>query len=249
MRLIPVLDLRDGLVVHAVKGDREHYQPVKSILCDSPDPFAVARAFRDRLALNEMYVADLDSILDLRWTSHREVIAALSFREKINIILDAGISDVANARTWLNLGVSKVVIGSETLRSMDALREIRAGIDCDRLVFSLDFRFGKILSRCPALAAMVPMEALHYLQSEGWRDVILLDLSRVGSRAGMDRILAKEARSAFSDLSLLIGGGITKPEELAELKSLGIAGALIATAFHCGTINARHISTLGENQP
>jgi phosphoribosylformimino-5-aminoimidazole carboxamide ribotide isomerase len=249
MRLIPVIDLRDGLVVHAVKGEREHYRPVKSVLCKTPDPFEVAGAFRDQLALNEIYVADLDSIQDPRRTNHREVISALALRERMNIILDAGVSDAGNARTWLDLGVDKVVIGSETLRSMDVLRDIPAGIDRDRLVFSLDFRSGKILSQCPALAAMPPMKALGHLQSAGWREVILLDLSRVGSGEGMDRMLAREARSGFPDLNLLIGGGISKPEELAELKSLGIAGALIATAFHRGIINAQHLSALSENQP
>ncbi len=249
MRLIPVIDLRDGLVVHAVKGERERYRPVKSVLCNTPDPFAVARAFRDRLALNEIYVADLDSILDCHSTGQRKVVAALAIREKMNIMLDAGISDAANARIWLDLGVGKVVIGSETLRSMDALRDIPACINHDRLIFSLDLRFGKILSQCPALAAMSPMETLVHLQSAGWREIILLDLSRVGSGEGMDRPLAHAARSDFPDLSLLIGGGLSKPEELAELKSLGIAGALIGTAFHRGVISAQHLSALSENQP
>ena len=88
MRLIPVIDLLDGQAVHAVIGKREHYRPVKSVLCDTPDPFEVATAFRDRLGLNEIYIADLDAIQGARQVNHREMIAALAGEEDLNIILD-----------------------------------------------------------------------------------------------------------------------------------------------------------------
>jgi phosphoribosylformimino-5-aminoimidazole carboxamide ribotide isomerase len=245
MRLIPVIDLIDGQAVHAVKGVRAQYRPVKSVLCRTSDPVTVARAFRDRLRLDEIYVADLDAIRGFANTAHREVIEALIRREAMHLILDAGVSDVASVRAWLDLGVHKIVIASETLRWWDELRRIPAAIDRDRLVFSLDFRAGKILSQCPHLAAMPPMKALEQLQSSAWQEILLLDLSRVGSRWGADRALAAEARASFPDLSLLIGGGIDTPQELIDLRSLGVAGVLVATALHCGTLCAEDISSLG----
>jgi phosphoribosylformimino-5-aminoimidazole carboxamide ribotide isomerase len=243
MRLIPVIDLLNGQAVHAIKGEREKYKPVKSVLCDTPDPVCVARAFRDRLGLNEIYIADLNAIQDSRRTRHRDLIANLAHDERINIILDAGISNAEEAHSWLRLGIRNVVIGAETLRTMHALQEIPAGIDRNRLVFSLDMRAGKILSSCPELAAMSPIDALGNLQSAGWQEVILLDLNRIGSRKGIDRTLVIEARASFPRLKLLAGGGIANAEQLLDLQSLGIAGVLVATAFHRGIITARHIKT------
>jgi len=242
--LIPVIDLIDGQAVHAVKGARAQYRPVQSVLCQTSDPVPVARAFRDRLRLDEIYVADLDAIRGIANASHREVIEALIGREAMHVILDAGVSDVASARAWLNFGVHKIVIASETLRRWDLLLRIPAAIDRDRLVFSLDFRAGKILSQCPRLAAMPPMKALEHLRSSAWQEILLLDLSRVGSRWGADRALAVEARASFPDLSLLVGGGIDGPQELIDLRSLGVAGVLVATALHCGTLRAEDISFL-----
>lgn len=231
-----------------MKGDREHYQPVKSVLCDSPDPLAVAMAFRHRLGLNEVYIADLDAIRDSGATCHREVIAALARRDGMSIILDAGVSDVENVRTCLELGVRKVVIGAETLQTWKALRSIPDQIDRDRLVFSVDMRAGTILSRCPVLAAMPPMEALRHLQFAGWREVILLDLDRVGSGTGVNRGLVAEARTNFPDLALLVGGGIANPKELTDLISLGVAGVLVSTSLHRGTIGKQHLSLLSSQQ-
>jgi phosphoribosylformimino-5-aminoimidazole carboxamide ribotide isomerase len=194
--------------------------------------------------LHEIYVADLNAIQGSSPSRHRDIIAALARGEKISILLDAGIPDVETALQWLGRGVRKVVIGSETLGTWDALRDIPAGIAPDRLIFSLDLVSGKVLSRCAALAARTPFEVLDHLQHSGWSEIILLDLKRVGSGKGADYSLAAEARTIFPALHLLIGGGIAKAEELMELKSIGIAGVLVATALHQGIIDPQCVSSL-----
>ena len=121
MRVVPVMDLLGGQAVHAIKGEREQYRPVKSVLCGTSDPLDLARAFRDTLGLDEVYVADLDAIRGHGETCHRELITSLSRREKMKVILDAGVSDAGAAQAWLELGVRRIVIGSETLREWNTL--------------------------------------------------------------------------------------------------------------------------------
>jgi phosphoribosylformimino-5-aminoimidazole carboxamide ribotide isomerase len=246
MRIIPVIDLLDGRVVHAIKGERQNYRPVKSVLCDSADPIAIAQAFRNQLGLHEIYIADLDAIQGAGRNNHKETIALLARQERMDILLDAGVCDIEQALAWLNLGVRKIIIGSETLCERDSLYKIPTAIAPDRLVFSLDLHAGKILSQCSALSAMKPMEALKHLHSAGWSEVILLDLNRVGSETGVDSRFAAGAQSASPDLQLLIGGGISNPEQLIELQAKGFAGVLVATAFHRGIIGAMHISKFLE---
>jgi phosphoribosylformimino-5-aminoimidazole carboxamide ribotide isomerase len=242
MRLIPVIDLLDDHAVHAIKGIREHYRPVQSVLCDTSDPLVLASAFRDQLKLNEIYIADLNAIQGFSRMRHQSLIGNLCRIEGMRIILDAGTSDVEKAQAWLDQGVQKVVIASETLGVLDDLQGISARIDPHRLVFSMDLKNGQILSRCHSLAALTLMEALCLLQLTGWQEVILLDLNRVGSREGVDTALVAEAHTRFPDLHLLLGGGIANPQELVELESIGVAGILVATALHNGSINAQHIA-------
>jgi len=244
MRFIPVIDLLDGQAVHAIKGDRVRYQPVKSVLCATSDPLDLGRAFRDRVGLRTIYVADLNAIQDSETTNHRDIIASLAHREGLDIILDAGVSSAAGAQRWLDLGIRKVVIGSETLPTWNALQEIPLEIGPENLIFSLDFRAGTILSQCGALAALPTMEALEQLQRTGWTDIILLDLNRVGSRQGADCTLAAEACGRFPGIHFWLGGGIAGPEELDDLKSAGIAGILLATSLHSGRVDAACIARL-----
>lgn len=242
--MIPVIDLMNNQAVHAAAGERKDYKPVQSLLCRSSDPLEIAGAFRDTLGLDEIYVADLDAIRDRHSKRHGDTIGKLVAREKIRVLLDAGISGPESVGRWLDLGIHKAVVGSETLDDWSALRDIPAAFDGSRLVFSLDCRNGKILSKCPELAAMPPAEAFKHLESSGWREIILLDLARVGSGMGIDRSWIVQAQASLPGLTLLAGGGITGPEELKELHSLGISGVLVATALHNGAIGPQHIRAL-----
>jgi phosphoribosylformimino-5-aminoimidazole carboxamide ribotide isomerase len=244
MRIIPVIDLLGGRAVHAFKGARERYRPVQSVLCPTPDPLALATAFRNQLGLNEIYIADLDAIQGSVRSDNRELIISLAHMEKMKIILDAGSTDADNTCEWLEAGIHKVVIGAETLREWKAVTDIPAKINPDQLIFSLDLRAGNIVSKCPDLAGMPLGEIPGRLQKAGWKEIILLDLRRVGSEIGTDHALIGEIRERYPALSLLIGGGVTGPGELAELLSMGIAGALVATALHRGSLTKQDLSAL-----
>ena len=62
MRIIPVLDMLNGIVVRGVGGRRSEYQPIVSRLTSSTDPVEVARVLVYAFQPAEMYVADLDAI-------------------------------------------------------------------------------------------------------------------------------------------------------------------------------------------
>ena len=62
MRVIPVIDLKGGVAVHAVRGERERYRPLRSRIAEGSDPVELTRAVRERFGLDELYVADLDAI-------------------------------------------------------------------------------------------------------------------------------------------------------------------------------------------
>jgi len=156
MRIIPVIDLKDGLAVHAVKGERQAYQPVKSALLDTAEPLALANAFRQQLGSNDAYIADLDAILYAR--PQLELIAELAHGSGLNLMVDAGIHDPHSVLELLSIGASKVIIGAETLTTWDELQDIQDRVAGEKLVFSLDMRGGEILSRCPALNTLSPLE-------------------------------------------------------------------------------------------
>jgi len=242
MRIIPVIDLKDGLAVHAVKGERQAYQPVKSALLDTANPLDVAKAYRQRLGLREVYIADLDAILHAR--PQLDLIADLSHESGLELMVDAGIHKPENVLELLSTGASKVIIGAETLTAWRELQDIQAIVPREKLVFSLDMRAGEILSACPELSALSPLEAIQRLHESGWQEIILLDLARVGTQNGVDRALIDEARKRFPQLKLLVGGGIRDIDDLKKMKASGVSGVLVATILHLGLLDRNQISAL-----
>jgi phosphoribosylformimino-5-aminoimidazole carboxamide ribotide isomerase len=119
MRVIPVLDLKGGVAVHAVRGERSAYAPVRSALAGSADPLVLARAFRTRLGLDACYVADLDAIAGAG--HHGPTIRAIAGLG-VAVWLDAGVATAADAERAVGHGAARVIVGTETLRDLPAWR-------------------------------------------------------------------------------------------------------------------------------
>ena len=228
MRVVPVIDLKGGTAVHAIRGERERYRPVG-------DALSLARTFRDALGLDELYVADLDAIGGNG--EQHAIIAALA--REARVMVDAGVSEPDRARALLDLGAHRVVVGTETLTGADALDRLL--VEPAEVVVSVDLRDGRALSRDPRLAGLPALDAVARLHRAGLREVIVLDLARVGSGMGPDIRLIAELHAAFPGLALLAGGGVRDADDLRALADAGAAGALVATALHRGVIGPREL--------
>ena len=239
MDVIPVLDLMGGRVVQGFRGERQAYQAVRSVLVAGCEPLEIARALCRECGGLAVYVADLDAIAGSG--DHLATVGELADRLGAEPWVDAGVSAEDAAARLLGAGAARVIVGTETLSEIGALRALRAVLSAGQLVVSLDMGEGGVLSRCPALSGRAPMEALEVLAAEGVRDVILLALASVGTGGGPDVGTLRAARAAFPHLRLIAGGGVRDPEDLRRLAAAGADGVLLATALHRGWIAAPDI--------
>jgi len=241
MRVIGVLDLRKGLAVHARAGERERYAPVASVAGERIEPGdarALARIYRDRFDLSELYAADLDAI-EGRAPQDRLV---SSLATLAGLWLDAGVSSADRARHTLTLGTAHVIVGLETLQSWDALDEICASVRGGHVAFSLDLRDGTLLGNddvtCRGSVDAVAARAA----GAGVASIIVIDLARVGTGGGIDSRLVARVRGSAPRATLLAGGGVRGLDDLLRLADAGCDGALVATALQDGRISAAQVA-------
>lgn len=235
MEIVPVLDLKAGHAVHARGGDRAGYAVVRGVLGDGEDPLALAAAFRDRLGCRSLYVAHLDAIAgtaDPRPEVER--LATLG----VALLVDAGVRTPEAASRLREAGAGRVVVGLETLGGFDDLAAIVRAVGAEHTVFSLDLRAGRPVAASPELAGAEPLELARAARGAGVRDVLVLDLARVGAGGGPPLELLGRIRERLPDVRLLAGGGVRDARDLRALAGLGCAGALVATALHEGAIGA-----------
>ncbi|HET7564671.1 MAG TPA: HisA/HisF-related TIM barrel protein [Gemmatimonadaceae bacterium] len=242
MRLIPVLDIADGRAVHARGGRREAYTPVVSQLTPTPgDAMALARAYVETLGAREIYIADLDAIAG-RLPNEALVrsVAALGAEPWV----DAGVTGTARAEATIEAGAARVIVGLETLPSVDALAGVARAIGDARTVFSLDLRNGVPIARTDSALRDAPVAVTQRAIDAGARTVIVLDLARVGTSAGVDLALIAELRRAHPGIELVAGGGVRGVDDLVRLADAGCDAALVATALHQARVTRADIDAV-----
>ncbi len=241
MKVIPVIDILNGAVVHAVKGRRSQYKPLESVITKSTDPTAVAEAFKS-LGFNELYIADLDAIIDCR-DDFRQI-KQTAEKTGLTLLVDAGVTGIKRAQRLMDSGVGKLVVGTETLKSKAFVEEAIRHFGSDHVVISLDLKDGKVLTQPGFIGPTEPMQLLKEFKAQGASQVIVLDLSRVGSGEGVDFDFLKQV-IAETCMDVYVGGGVRNINDLQELESLGVAGAMIATSLHTGKISTAELKREG----
>ena len=149
MRIIPVLDVKDGLVVRGVAGQRQAYRPVVSRLSPSAQPLEVAHAFRDHFGLSDLYVADLDA---LAGKALKRLLCRALRADGFRLAVDAGIRHAVDGDLLAGAGIESLVAGLETMAGPAALAELCQRVGGERVVFSLDLKDGQPLVDLGALA-------------------------------------------------------------------------------------------------
>ena len=239
--IIPVIDILQGRVVHAVRGRRKEYQPLKSILCASTDPVDVAVALK-ALGFSELYVADLDAITCGQ--PDFSIFKNIADKTGLELMVDAGIDDLKKAERVLESHVSKVIIGTETLPSISVVADAVRLFGSEKVVVSLDLMGDHVLSRLEAVALTKPLALLRKFQEAGVSQIIVLDLARVGSGEGVNMSFLKEVLRNI-EAKVFVGGGVRDVKDLVELKDLGVFGVLMATALHSGKISPEELKQAG----
>jgi phosphoribosylformimino-5-aminoimidazole carboxamide ribotide isomerase len=241
LRVIPVLDLKDGQVVHGIAGRRHEYKPIQSLLTPSCEPGEVAEAIRDYYGLNEIYLADLNAIAG--------ALPAFSLFAELNsarfqLWVDAGIQNCQQANRLLQANVGTIILGLETLDGPDTLTRT-CKENADRIIFSLDMNQGKPLGNLKPWGGTDAWTIVQTAWKCGvWR-ILLLDLSRVGVNHGIGtEELAIRLLARHPEVDLTVGGGIRDCDDLLHLKSLSVSAALVASALHNKTILPEHLALL-----
>jgi phosphoribosylformimino-5-aminoimidazole carboxamide ribotide isomerase len=240
MRIIPVLDILNKKVVQGVRGERDKYQPIKSVFCETADILEVIDKFVNLFNFKEFYIADLDSIT--KNEEHFEYLENILKKYNITINIDAGIYTLERARKIIKKGVSNLIIGTETLKSLDFIRDLKKEFNRNKvkLIISIDLYKGENLTSCPEIKDLSVLETIKEFQKFDIEEFIILDLSRVGSKLGGASNLVYNVIDS-TNAKIITGGGINSIKEIKELDENGINGVLIATSFHNGSITPDEI--------
>jgi phosphoribosylformimino-5-aminoimidazole carboxamide ribotide isomerase len=226
MDVIPVIDVRHGLAVAAVRGQRADYRPLVTPLATGSHPADIARGYAALFTFPVLYVADLDGI-EGRGRNAGLTAELASAVPSTRLWIDDGTPAREAARRIGEEEYGTLVIGTESLGGDHDVSALRS-LPPDRYVLSLDFNGDRFDG-----PAVILDEAQHWPHA-----VIVMTLSRVGSSEGPDleRIAAIVRRAG--NRCIYAAGGVRNRADIEGVHAAGASGVLIATALHAGTIKA-----------
>ncbi len=234
MQIIPVIDLLNGLVVHAKQGARQHYQPINSLLINSSKPLDIVAALLDYYPFQQLYIADLNAIQKLSLTNYTIIESIAHDFPNLKLWIDAGISNQAELAIWNNLH-SNLIFGSENFSRIGNFLALKNQQSSD-FVLSLDFMPNGYHGPSELLK-----NNLHWP-----RDVIVMSLENVGTNQGVNTALIKKVLQHSQNHNIYAAGGVRDVDDLVKLKKIGVHGALIATALHQKQLTYQQLDNISQ---
>ncbi|MHA2038349.1 MAG: HisA/HisF-related TIM barrel protein [Promethearchaeota archaeon] len=242
-KVIPVIDILNSEVVHAIKGERKQYKPLSSKLFKTPNPLDILNVLTSKFKFKDFYIADLDAIINHKPNFH--LLTKILKIPEINILIDPGIVDIGDILHFSQFDLNKLIIGLETVRNLDVIREAINIIGQEKLILSIDMYKENVISNAKGVKDKNPIEIAKIMEGVGVNKLLLLDLFRVGQKIGGIPLQYLKIQASFGG-KIFVGGGIRDYKDLMQYKELNFAGVLIATALYDGTIDIEKVINITQ---
>lgn len=231
MQIWPAIDLRGGKCVRLRQGDYRQ----ETVYGD--DPAAMARRWVAEGAAC-LHLVDLEGARDGVQTN-RAAVAAIVRSVDVPCQLGGGIRDEATIADWLELGLRRLVVGTQALQRPAWFRQMCRTYP-DRLVLGVDARDGWVATDGWLKTSQVEAVALaREWAEEPLAGIVYTDIARDGMLAGPNLAAMRDMAAAVT-LPVLASGGVTTVNDVCGLAAAGVAGCIIGKSLYEGSL------TLGE---
>ncbi|MFG0252420.1 MAG: imidazole glycerol phosphate synthase subunit HisF [Phycisphaerales bacterium JB038] len=224
-RIIPCLDVRDGVVVKGVRfGD----------LRQAGDPATQAARYEAEGA-DEMVLLDVSATLEGR-RAMLETIRRVREVLSIPLTCGGGVREAADAAAMLRAGADKVAVNSAAVADPELLGAISQQYGAQCTVLAIDA--ARVADAwCVVTRAGTERQALDAVQwarrgeQLGAGEILLTSWDRDGTRAGYDLELLRAVTSAVR-IPVIASGGAETVSHLLHGVQAGASAVLAALIFH-----------------
>ena len=241
MLLIPAIDIKDGKCVRLKQGRMDD----DTVYSD--DPVAVAARWVAAGA-RRLHLVDLNGAAVGKPVNSEVIHEIAQAFPQLPVQVGGGIRDEDTIQTYLNAGVSFVIVGTKAVTAPHFVSDICLEFP-GHIIVGLDVRDGKVaidgwskLSRHDAADLALKFE------EDGVEGIIFTDIRRDGMLNGLNL----EATVEFARnlrIPVIASGGVTNLDDIRALCAVegeGIVGAVTGRAIYEGTLDFRVTQALAD---
>jgi phosphoribosylformimino-5-aminoimidazole carboxamide ribotide isomerase len=230
MILYPAIDLKDGRCVRVVKGD---FSTARVFNDDPPDQ---AQAWA-KAGFEWLHVVDLNGSAEGRAVNGTAVQAILN-AVSIPVQLGGGVRKLANIETWIEAGVSRVILGTAAVRDPELVKTAAREWP-EQIAVSVDVRKGQVaVQGWLEDSGLAALDVARRFEDAGVSALIVTDIDRDGALAGFNVEVFGAVADAVA-IPVIAAGGLANVADIEALRARAgtpIAGAVLGRALYVGAI-------------
>ncbi|TLD89248.1 1-(5-phosphoribosyl)-5-[(5-phosphoribosylamino)methylideneamino]imidazole-4-carboxamide isomerase [Helicobacter sp. MIT 05-5294] len=226
MQIIPAIDLKEGCAVRLRQGLME------SAKIYAKNPEELARHF-ESLGAKFLHIVDLDGAF-AGIPKNRAVIETICKDSKLKIEVGGGIRDEETIKAYLDLGVSRVILGSIALKNPEFALQMAEKY---AVVIGIDAKNGKVATEGWAESGgTLAWDFAERFRGSKVEAIICTDIARDGMLSGINIEFTKKIQDK-SGIFTIASGGLSCEADFAALKEAKINGVIVGKAFYEGKID------------
>ena len=230
MILLPAIDLYDRKAVRLFKGDYEN------MTVYSHNPIEIARDF-EACGAKYIHMVDLEGARD-GTTPNIAIVEQVARETSLFVEIGGGIRSMDTVERYFAAGVSRVILGTAAVKDPSFLKAAVAEYG-EKIAVGADVKDGKIAIKGWLETADVTLEDfLRDMEALGIKNIICTDISRDGAMRGTNLALYRELSEKYS-LDITASGGVSSMEDVRQLRSMDLYGAIIGKAYYTGAIDLK----------
>lgn len=224
MRLYPAIDMKDGNCVRLTKGRFD------TVTIYSHKPFEIAMRW-EKEGASFLHLVDLDGALkghSVNEQAIREILASVSIPTEIG----GGIRTKEDVARMLNMGISRVIIGTKAVEHPAFLKELAETFGPEKIVAGVDAKDGMVaIQGWETVSSISALDLCMQMKDYGIRHIIYTDISKDGTLAGPNIAYTKKLTEE-TGLDVIASGGVSCMADLGALEKAGIQGAILGKALY-----------------
>ncbi|MHB1419133.1 MAG: 1-(5-phosphoribosyl)-5-[(5-phosphoribosylamino)methylideneamino]imidazole-4-carboxamide isomerase [Bacillota bacterium] len=240
MLIIPAIDLRDGHCVRLVQGRLEE-QTVFSL---HPEEIAVKW---ETAGAKMIHVVDLDGAFAGE-PRNLEAISAIIAAVSIPIQLGGGIRTLDTIEKMLQLGVSRVILGTAAISRPQLISEAVARYG-QKVLVGIDSKDGRVaVEGWASVSEKTALELAMEIKEAGIQRVVYTDTRRDGTLQGPNLDSTREL-ARITGLRVIASGGVSSLGDLRALKKCepdGVDGVILGKALYTGAFTLPEALAIAE---
>jgi phosphoribosylformimino-5-aminoimidazole carboxamide ribotide isomerase len=236
MQIIPAIDIIDGKCVRLTQGDYAQ----KTIY--NENPLEVALEF-ESIGITRLHLVDLDGA-KLGKVVNYKVLEKIAGKTKLSIDFGGGIKTYDDIETIFNYGADLATVGSIAVKNKELFFSWIKKYGTEKLFLGADVKNEKIAVGGWLETTNISIyDFIEENLNEGVKYVFCTDISKDGLLQGPSIDLYKNILSKFPSLNLTASGGVSKLDDLVELKNIGCSSAIVGKAIYEGRITMNELKT------